>query len=268
MAVSSTEEDIRIYHNARVLVALRKCLKELKNFYMTLDPPPFHRYESHPRYFPYPDSFTGENGTKTHFRYLKSLEDHPTSVTYLAEITSQDSTTDTGVKVVVKFVTNYGKEVHEFLAQEGWAPKLRYYGPLRKTGLSSDFPRLARNAPPGLRLNAIHIVVMDYVVAQDKPPQDARPQIEKVLTRLHAQGYVFGDLREPNILFDLDGQVKFVDFDWCGRYDRDLAEVGNGTYAYYPLAMSRIEGMWAADMKPLTQIRPKHDLEMLNRLPW
>jgi serine/threonine protein kinase len=108
---------------------------------------------------------------------------------------------------------------------------------------------------------------MDYVDARAEPPQDARPQIRMVLTRLHAQGYVFGDLREPNILFDSDGQVKFVDFDWCGRYDRDSAEVGNGTYAYYPLAMSRTPGMWAADsMKPLTQIRPEHDYGMLDLL--
>jgi serine/threonine protein kinase len=57
------------------------------------------------------------------------------------------------------------------------------------------------------------MVVMDHVNAQLKPPQDARPQIKKVLTRLHAQGYVFGDLREPNILFDAGGKVKFVDFD-------------------------------------------------------
>jgi hypothetical protein len=31
----------------------------------------------------------------------------------------------------------------------------------------------------------------------------------------------------------------------------DRVQVGDGTYAYYPLAISRIEGMWAADMKPL-----------------
>jgi hypothetical protein len=133
MAVSSTEEDIRIYDNARVLVALRECLKKLQNFYETLDAP-FLPNQPHPRYFPYTTSFF-ENGTRTHFRYLKSLEDHPASVTYLAEITSQGSTTDPRVKVVVKFVTSYGREVHEFLAREGWAPKLRYCGPFQKTRL-------------------------------------------------------------------------------------------------------------------------------------
>jgi hypothetical protein len=159
----------------------------------------------------------------THFRYLKSLEDHPASVTYLAEITSsQDSTMDAGVKVVVKFATRYGREVHEFLAREGWAPKLRYCGPLRETGLSNDMHRFAQSAPPGLRSKAINMIVMDHVDIQLKPPHDARSQVENVLTRLHAQGYVVGDLREPNILFDADGKVKFIDFDWCGRYDRTV----------------------------------------------
>jgi hypothetical protein len=89
--------------------------------------------------------------------------------------------TDAGVKVIVKFVTSYGKGVREFLAREGWAPKLRYSSPLRETGLSNDFPRPAQSAPPGLRLNVMHMVVMDHVT-QRKAPQDARPQIKKVLT--------------------------------------------------------------------------------------
>ncbi|KAN0112154.1 hypothetical protein V8E52_007894, partial [Russula decolorans] len=129
----------------------------------------------------------------------------------------------------------------------------------------------------GLRLNVMHMVVMDYVHAKLKPPQDARLQVEKVLTQLHDQGYVFGDLREPNILFDTDNQVKFIDFDWCGWYDMGQADgqienmnrvqAGDGTYAHYPLTMSKMEGMWAAaDMKPLTQIRPKHDWAMAEKL--
>jgi len=55
-----------------------------------------------------------------------------------------------------------------------------------------------------------------------------------------------------------DGQIE----------NKNCVQVGDGTYAYYPLIISRQEGMWATDMKPLTQIQPKHDWEMVKKLPW
>ncbi|KAF8488714.1 hypothetical protein F5888DRAFT_1587923, partial [Russula emetica] len=130
MAISSTEEDIRFYNNAKIFIALCKCLEKLRTFYETLDAPPFLPNQLHPCYFPYTTSFTNGNSPTTHFQYVRCLKDNPASVTYLAEIPSQDSTMATRVQVVVKFVTSYRKEVHEFLAEEGCAPKLRYYGPL------------------------------------------------------------------------------------------------------------------------------------------
>jgi hypothetical protein len=293
MALSSTEEDGRVYHNARVLIALRKCLKELKLFYETINSKfiPLVPNEPHPRYFPYPTSFTAGNGTTIDFRYLRSLEDHPTSITYLAEITNQNDAmppaTGDLVKVVVKFVASYGAEVHKFLADKGWAPTLRYYGPLAGP-LPDGFAGPARNAPPGLRLhpNPMHMVVMDYIDFQAKRPANAHSQIQEVLSELHTNGYVFGDLRWPNILFDAGGKVKFIDFNWCGRYNmkncnENLADgrqkqienmgrvqVGDGDYAYYPLGMSQVEGMWASGMSPLMPILPEHDREMFKKLSW
>jgi hypothetical protein len=269
MVISSTEEDSRVYHNAKVFAALRECVKKLGVFYDTAITsfPTFKPNQPHPRYYPYPTSFTAGDGTETRFRYLNALEDHTTCVTYLAEITDQNgNAAGTPVKLVVKFVTSYGEEVHRFLANRGWAPNLRYYGPLRKN-LPSDGP--TRNAPAGLRLqsNHMHMVVMDYVDAQTKPPLDAKLQIHEALCALHAEGYVFGDLRPPNVLFDADNKVKFIDFDWSGRYCKD-AGVEDGSYAHYPLAMSVVEDMWADGMKGLAAIRPSHDIAMLERLPW
>jgi hypothetical protein len=73
----------------------------------------------------------------------------------------------------------------------------------------------------------------------------------------------------PNILFKGD-KVKFVDFDWCGRYDSGQADekIGDSTYAYYPLMISRVVDMYPADAKPLTPILPAHDLEMFKKLQW
>ncbi|KAH8992599.1 hypothetical protein EDB86DRAFT_2932241 [Lactarius hatsudake] len=301
MALSKREEDNQVYHSARVLVALRNCLVKLQTFYRALEgPSTFIANKPHPRYFPYPTSFTAEDGTSTQFRYLTSLEEDPACVSYLAEIPNEPSTTRDSdpVKVVVKFVSRYGKEVHEFLARKGWAPTLRYYGPLPETEHYSVFPGPAQSVPSGLRgifftgpaqsaPPAMHMIVMDYIDALPNTPPDVRGQIRTILTLLHTEGYVFGDLRKPNILFDAYGKVKLIDFDWCGRYDMNIhdeylphdlqnqidknkarVQVGDGPYACYPVTMSRIDGMWAPGMKPLAQIRPIHDWMMFDRLSW
>lgn len=220
---------------------------------------------------------------------MTPLEDHPRCVTYLAKITDEKGTAHTPLdKVVVKFVGRYGKDVHKFLADKGWGPQLRYFGNLRETTVSDEIRGAMERTMSDLHLesNAIYMVVMDYIKARGDRPKDAGAQIEEVLKQLHAKGYVYGDLREPNILFDADGKVKFIDFDWSGQYDmrsgdekpsdgeqKETEETNSyegreGRYACYPLAMSRIETMWAAGMEPLQAIRPEHDREMLRKLDW
>lgn len=280
MSLSSTEEDSRVYHNARVFVALRQCLHELKDFYKGLtDVPLLAVNQPHPRYFPYPDSYPGENGA-TRFRYLRSLEDDNACVTYLAELVAGSK------KVVVKFVARYGKEVHELLAEHNFAPQLLYCGPILENPLSGTLHEPARRAPPVLRLcpDVMHMLVMEHVDGPSDKPLD-RAQIEKILWLLHSRGYVFGDLRKPNILCDRNGSVKLIDFNWCGRYDmnvrdaklpqglqeeidkaRELSKASNVSYVYYPVAMTVSKGMWAEGMEPLAAIRPQHDWEMLDKI--
>ena len=53
---------------------------------------------------------------------MKPLEDNATCVAFLAE-TKDDLQ-------IVKFVDRFGRAVHEFLAERGYAPRLRYCGPL------------------------------------------------------------------------------------------------------------------------------------------
>ena len=109
----------------------------------------------HSRFYPYPTSFTVENQT-FHFQYLKPMEDHVACVTYLAELV------DPPGNIVVKFVSRYGKEVHEFLANKNYAPHLRYYGPMPDAPLVS--PPRPQNAPAGLAFGFMQMVVMDYIV--------------------------------------------------------------------------------------------------------
>jgi len=57
---SSTTEDARVCRFARMLVALRECIRKLSAYYRSLQPIEVFSFESgstHPRFYPYPDSF-------------------------------------------------------------------------------------------------------------------------------------------------------------------------------------------------------------------
>ena len=131
------------------------------------------------------------------------------------------------------------------------------------------------------------MVVMDFIKMHDASPSNALQQIEEILINLHLEGYVFSDLRKPNILFDRKGNVFLIDFNWCGRYNtrmlerilevpkkqieqrlasiqdvkRDIEE-----YVKYPLSLSEVPEMWVDGIKPLKEILPKHDWAMKNKL--
>ena len=280
IAESSTEEDAQIYDAARVFVALRKSLEQLTTFYEKIGQSKIPRVingQTHPRFYPYPTSFTVDKQT-FHFQYLKPMEDHVACETYLAKLFDRPG------NIVVKFVSRYSKEVHEFLANKNYAPHLRYYGPMPNAPSSPPRPK---NAPAGLAFGFMQMVVMDYIVPSLDRPTDARQQIRDVLFTLHASGYVFGDLREPNILFDTDHKIKLIDFNWCGRYDPDMEILDSAIpadvrkivdenkssfpklplneYAHYPSNLSTsIE--WPADVGCLKSIRPQHDWLMWNKI--
>lgn len=180
-------------------------------------------------------SFFAKDGSLTRFRYLASLEaEDAACVTYLAEIPNGTGATGDPVKAVVKFVARYGKEVHELLEREGYAPP-RYYGHLPDTKLSGIFPRPTQHTPSGLYLRSdlMHMVVMDYINVQADRAPDAREQVEAVLMMLHSEGYAFGDLQEQNILFGAHGKAKLIDFDWCGRYDVNIRDKQLPTFGSY-----------------------------------
>ncbi|KAF8873899.1 hypothetical protein BD779DRAFT_1568628 [Infundibulicybe gibba] len=179
IGLSSTNEDGRIRRFARVMAALSQNL------------------------------FASENTTSR-------LEADAGCVTYLAKIRRDAESPDVDQRVVIKFVDQYGDEVHRFLA-----------GRDSSSGYLFD--------------NSMKMVVMNYVEPHPRPA-GARTQLEAILTDLHTAGYVFGDLREPNVLFDGNGRAKLIDFDWAGRIT------------------------WAEGVGPLAPIRPEHDWRMLGKL--
>ena len=111
LTVSSSMEDKRIYDNARVLIALRECLKRLQIYYKKLNDSESTPIVdgTHSRFYPYPTLFTDRTQkTDVYFKYVRPLEDYATCVTYLAYITDKDEKV-TGDRVVVKFVDGYGE---------------------------------------------------------------------------------------------------------------------------------------------------------------
>ena len=253
---SSTHQEVRIEHLARVFLALRTSAEELGNFYRNLihnmtEMPAFDQRKldhPHPRFYPYITYFP-QDSQMVSFKYVQRLEDDPGCVTFLAQTTAF-KTRD----IVVKFVTTYGDGVHRFLADKGYAPQLLYCGPIPEADtILANIPLpMTEGAIDRRLLPLMRMVVMDYVKPSGYPAEQvAREQLERVLDLLHDEGYVFGDLRKPNILFDVDKKLKLIDFDWAGCQGA----------AHYPLDLSK--GIqWAQGVSDLALILPQHDLEM------
>ena len=237
------DQFLRVGH---VLLALKESVALLKNWYDDVferGEPPFD--VSHPvpysRFFPTPDTYIC-NGNPVQFKYRQRLETNPSCVTYPA-MTVEAEPKD----VVVKFVTRYGDEVHKAMGEAGLAPKLLYYGPI---DIAPDMPSYGR----------LKMVVMEYVDGrtafdtQSLPP-NFHHRLKKAVEYCHGRGFVFGDLRTPNVMITKDWKVQLIDFDWAGRE-------GEVTY---PVSISRnIE--WPKGVAALEPIFRQHDLDMLEDL--
>ena len=117
--------------------------------------------------------------------------------------------------VLVKFSAKYHEGAHRLLASADppLAPTLHFC-----THVLGD----------------MYMVVMEYIPKSKgqslfvaPQPQSAlesiRKDIEKALNLLHGDDLVFGDLREPNVLYlpDGEGRALLVDFDGVGRDGKD-----------------------------------------------
>lgn len=274
---SSTHDENRLVRLAAVFVALRQSLEKLGEYYKyvvdnidNIAPINVRNLEQpHPRLYPYATTYVKED-REVEFEYIQALEDDPACVTFLAR------TKDTAEpNIVVKFVSQYGSEAHSLLASQGDAPRLHYHGPMPDQ--YAMFPRSSLVVPDGSaeqqHLPLMQMVVMEYIKASKDVPLDARGQITKVLKKLHDNGFVFGDLRRPNTLFDEGRKVKLVDFDWAGRYRRDqqglpVGDDGNihqddKLYSHYPTGLSRVI-KWPEGAEPFSPIHPDHDMKMLD----
>jgi serine/threonine protein kinase len=106
----------------------------------------------------------------------------------------------------------------------------------------------------------LYVVVMDYVdsVGYSKQNSRASQWVRRAIKHLHSHGYVFGDLRDSNVLVTRPGIAMLVDFDWCDK----LGE------ARYPLDinLNKEEVKWHPDVCPGGLIEMEHDEFMYEML--
>jgi hypothetical protein len=114
------------------------------------------------------------------FRVASDAEDDPSRAIFRATF----GTTN----VVVKFCETYCKDAHRLLTDHGLAPKLHHCSKVS---------------------GGLWMVVMDWVPSGNaayhlrhllKLPDEVLKDISDAVTILHNKGFVFGDLRRPNIM--------------------------------------------------------------------
>ncbi|KZT70608.1 hypothetical protein DAEQUDRAFT_750287 [Daedalea quercina L-15889] len=245
--------DARIWRVARMLFALRRAINALRDWYTEMAVPA----NPSSRLFPLATSCTLPGGATLEFRYEKPLMGlDPSCATFLVRVVSSPDSEkySVGRRMVVKFVEAYGRDAHELLARNGFAPELIYYGDV--------WPTQAVSGP-------WKTVVMEYVegvtlakmcVNGGAPPRPVYDAVRDALALLHGAGMVHGAVRSPNILVangegDMRARTRILDFDWAGKQGQ----------VRYPLGLFAWNG-WADGVADCALIEAAHDLHMLAAL--
>ncbi|KAI0050129.1 hypothetical protein FA95DRAFT_1514638 [Auriscalpium vulgare] len=237
----------RVRRLRRILRIFRKAHRALRNYYVNLVPnadAPYMGWKPQPTFFQ-------DIGDKDR-EVVKNLE-------YLSLFNHEDRNKDdfqrslyigmlSGKKVVVKFCERYCPDAHRLLADHDpeFAPKLHMCTRL---------------------VGGQHMVVMDYVEGsmvstafregnEVRLSLQFHDQVKTALDVLHEKGYVFGDLRAPNILKrTIDNRAMLIDFDWAGKEGEARYSVLMNTDLTWPKGASR-GGL----------IHKQHDWDMLARM--
>jgi hypothetical protein len=157
---------------------------------------------------------------------------------FLADYTAHDQPP---IEVVVKFTVTYNEHAHKLMAEHGFAPKLYSSVPMIGGRMMVVMERVQGTQMCDLRRRSLPSKLFD--------------DIRKALDILHERNFVFGDLRNTNIMV-LDRandktRVELVDFDWVGIKGRDA----------YPACIRRslIGTELSSGVSPCGLMEPGHD---------
>ncbi|KAG9284732.1 hypothetical protein G9A89_003035 [Geosiphon pyriformis] len=211
----------------RAISALVTCLQDLQEYYTALsnnqDTPKMVCNGPFPR-------FPTQIESLQNLCYVSRIEDKNL---WLAEADLDGS----NQKVVVKFTPRYCKKAHDACSGQGIAPKILYFEELDDWSL----------------------VIMEYLQCYshlDKVSGNERETMQTTIldavNMLHNFGFVYGDLRGPNILLGPTNDVKLIDFDWAGSVEE----------AKYPESLNQYIN-WHHDVGLHKKIEKSHDLHLV-----
>ena len=150
-----------------------------------------------PLIYPYPASFTcyGRDGEEMDFMYNAELEQR--ALLFRGKTAHK--------QICIKFVRKYGKDVHIWCADKGFAPRLIAY-----CALAGGWYMVIMDL-----LNESWISMANTQVR----PEGLREKIHAAITELHQADMVHGDIRSTNIMVRGDGRTSFmlIDYDWAGK---------------------------------------------------
>lgn len=199
---------------------------------------------------PYPTSFTTRGSVKP-FTYLFHMKGRNM---FFGHMDNSEAT-----PICIKFVTRYCEEGHEFLAANGFVPKLH----------------AVERLPGGLYMVVMDGVSKEYVslfnLLWDNAGLlsvghlDARnvlsTQIRQCLRQFHQAGFVHGDICNTNILVTTldwggfnDGSFLLVDYDLCSKQKE----------VRYPFNLNTTTVRRPKGATGGAIIEAEHDLEMLD----
>lgn len=224
---------------ASSLDAFKNTVGRLEEYYKSLASAP-----SVVRTFPYPTSYEDERGQQIKFTYQSRIDE---KLVFHASVDGSVENKD----LCVKFTKRYSEEAHQFLANLGYAPKLR-----KVTLLPADWIMVVMDFSQYVRL-------FDLFPPSVESRSFVKSKIHDIIQELHDNGFVHGDIRDANILVDRetltskDGcSVHLIDFDWAGK-DQE---------ARYPARVNTISVRRPDGVSDGELITKSHDMEMVSIL--
>jgi serine/threonine protein kinase len=242
---SKSREEMASSFDALVLAVntIRTHYKKIKvEAHATPAPKLYNQRLQKSRKFPFMTLYI-DGGQETSFTYVERLDEQ--KLIFSACVNGDQQ----GGDCIVKFSQQYSEAAHLCLAFHNLAPTLRHCSRISTTWTAVVMDRSRYTTLYDLRLTEDQ---------QDK----VRQKVGKTLQVLHDAGFVHGDLRDTNILIDLesldsnDVRIHFVDFDWAGRIGK----------AKYPLDINRITVRRPEGIEGGKLITVEHDKAMLSYL--